>query len=253
MKEPLLYRKQIPLFHAKTEVEYQQDAYESYHSMVQRQSVLHLADAVWGAYPWQAVYDFAEPYVPPQATQIVEVGCGVGRWIADLAQQLPDAQCWGIDYSYQMLKRANEFWVKGKNITIDLSSRGFSGVIQQQGTLLGNLQFGLAKAAHLPFDSQTQNLVVSSFLIDRVNNPMAALSEMYRILQTNGLLIVLSPLNFKQANHWSLYYPPVKLMFAIQQVGFSIVAWQENIIINEPLDIHGNAVQWKCLGFVAKK
>jgi hypothetical protein len=58
--KPILDRKGIPFFHQKTALEFQQDVYERYHEMVMRQSALHLADELWGAYPFQAVFDFVE-------------------------------------------------------------------------------------------------------------------------------------------------------------------------------------------------
>ncbi len=254
MKAPTSYRRGIPLFYPKTEAEYRRDLYERYEDMVLRQSALHLADDYWGKYPMHAVLDFAEAHYPKEEIQhILEIGCGVGRWIANLAQRYPTASCWGIDYSYQMLKQARAFWVLGEEITIDLASRGLPYDLKVQGEQLGNLQFGLAKAANLPFEENSQDLVLNSFLLDRLDNPTKALVEMYRILKPNGKLIVLTPLNFGQAMHWKTYYPPVKIYHLLPQIGFQILDWQENIIIHEPLDLHDNAVTWKCLGFAATK
>lgn len=127
MKPPISYRKEIPLFHEKTEAEYRKDPYERYDEMVVKQSVLHLADEAWKTYPMQAVVDFAANHYPTNSdSHILEIGCGVGRWIGTLAQDYPKAHCWGIDYSYQMLKRAREFWIEGKEIWMDLTRKGFS-------------------------------------------------------------------------------------------------------------------------------
>ena len=112
MKKPVTYRNEIPFFYAKTEQEFQKDVYERYDPMVVRQIALHLADQLWGGYPQQKILDFAQDYYPDQdAPHILEIGCGVGRWIATLAQIYPNAMCWGIDYSYQMLKQAHAHWV----------------------------------------------------------------------------------------------------------------------------------------------
>ena len=103
MKPIISHRKGIPFFYQKTALEFKQDAYERYHEMVVRQSAVHLADKLWGGYPFQPVFDFAEKHYPKTTeTNILEIGCGVGRWIASLAKRYPKATFWGIDYSYQI-------------------------------------------------------------------------------------------------------------------------------------------------------
>lgn len=252
-RPPISHRKGIPFFHDKTELEYQQDIYERYHEMVVRQSALHIADELWDGYPFQPVFDFAEKYYPKtKDSNILEIGCGVGRWIASLAKRFPNSAFWGIDYSYQMLKRANKFWVEGTEILIDISDKGL-GQLSQQGERLENLQFGLAKAEDLPFDDNSQDMIVSSFLLDRLDDPKVGLREMYRVLKPNGRLIVVSPLNFKKAEHWDMYYPASQLSQLLKEMNFAILNWKEDILVHEPLDGHENSLSWKCLGFVVVK
>ena len=253
MQPVVTNRKGIPFFYEKSELEFQQDTYERYHDMVGRQSALHLADQLWGQYPFQPIFDFAEKHNPKNPEiNILDIGCGVGRWIASLAKHYPKSTCWGIDYSYQMLKRANEFWVKGQELSIDMTDKGL-GHHAQDGEQLNNLNFGLAKAEKLPFEDNSQSLVVNSFLLDRLDNPKKALEEMYRVLKPTGQLIVVSPLNFKKAVHWAMYYPSSQLSNILEEIGFKLVDWKEDIIVNEPLDRHGNLIRWTCLGFVAEK
>ena len=202
----------------------------------------------------QGVLDFAESHYPKQPPQqMVEVGCGVGRWIATLAQRHPQATCWGIDYSYQMLKRAHEFWVQGRAIDIDWSHKGFPPLPPVQTQPLDNLHFGLAKAADLPFEANSQNLVVSSFVLDRLEAPLEGLRDMHRVLQPQGRLILVTPLNFEQKIHWAQCYPASKIHNLLQGLGFEVLHWEENLLLSEPLDVHGNAVTWRCLGVVGVK
>ncbi|MEN0006116.1 MAG: class I SAM-dependent methyltransferase [Bacteroidota bacterium] len=254
MLAPLFYRKNIPFFCHKSEADFRKDPYEQYDSMVVRQSALHLADQLWGQYPMQAVLDFAEAhYSDFSEGNILEVGCGVGRWIASLAQHYPQASCWGIDYSYQMLKRAQEYWVQGKEITIDLSDKGLGPALGVPGHQLSNLQFGLAKAEELPFAANSQDLVVSSFLLDRLEEPLQGLKELFRVLRPGGRLILITPLNFQQAAHWESLYPTDRLRQVMRGMGFNILTWEENIVVEESLDIHSNIIRWSCLGLVAGK
>lgn len=253
MKPILSYRKGIPFFYQKTALEFQQDVYERYQEMVVRQSALHLSDALWGGYPFQAVFDFAEKHYPKaKDIHILDIGCGVGRWIGSLAKRYPKADCWGIDYSYQMLKRANEFWVEGQEISIDWTDKGLAEQ-RLKGEENDHLSFGLAKAEQLPFDENSQDLILNSFLIDRLENPKKGLEEMYRVLKSEGKIIVVTPLNFKKAVHWKRYYPAKQLSSILKGIGFEILEWKEDILVNEPLDLHQNSLHWNCLGFVAKK
>lgn len=254
MKAPISYRKNIPFFCEKTETDFQKDIYERYEEMVLRQSALQLADELWGNYPMQAVLNFAEEHYPQKEIEnILEIGSGVGRWIATVAQKHPLSNCWGIDYSYQMLKRAHEFWVEGREIEIDLSNKGFPQPLQIKGFQIPNLKFGLAKASELPFADQSQDLVLNSFLLDRLDDPAKALKEMFRVLKPNGKLILISPLNFNQAEHWQSFYPPIKIRQLLNSLGFELLAWEENMNIREPLDARNNHIQWNCLAFVAQK
>lgn len=253
MKPIVSTRNGVPFFHQKTPLEFQQDIYERYDEMVVRQSALHLADDIWGRYPFQAVFDFAEKRYPKETKgNILEIGCGVGRWIAMLSKRYPQATLWGIDYSYQMLKRANDFWVAGKEIQVDVSNKGLA---KQNliGSKLNNLHFGLAKAESLPFDDGSQDLVLSSFLLDRLEHPIQGLEEMYRVLKPNGKVILITPLNFNKKEHWESIYPPAQLLKVIKEIGFEILDWNEQIVVHEPLDVHGNFLTWNCLGFVGEK
>jgi len=254
MQTPLSYRGEIPFFYNKTAVEYQQDNYERYDEMVVRQSALHLADQLWGGYPMQVVLDYAASHYPRiNQPTVVEIGCGVGRWIGSVATQFPKASCWGIDFSYQMLKRAQEFWVAGKTLSMDLRNKGYFSPLNVEGHRLTNLQFGLAKASQLPFEDNSQNLILNSFLLDRLEDIGGGLNEMYRVLAPEGRIILISPLNFNKAAHWQNFYPPNKLLQFLKDMNFEILDWQANLLVSEPLDIHGNSIRWKVVAAVLRK
>jgi ubiquinone/menaquinone biosynthesis C-methylase UbiE len=254
MNPPINFRQSIPLFCNKTETQFQQDSYERFDPMVIRQTALHLADELWGHYPLQALLDFAEAYYPElENPKIVELGCSTGRWIATLAKTYPAAICWGLDYSYQMLKRAREYWVEDKSIYLDFTQQGFPSILELKGETLSNLHFGMAKAEELPFAADSQDLLLHSFLLDRLDEPLKALQEMYRILRPGGKMIFITPLNFQKKQHWEKLYPAIKLYQLLLQTGFTILDWQEDFRIREPLDARGNEIEWKCVGVVLEK
>lgn len=252
MKKPLSYQQQIPFFHHKTAEAFRQDKYERYDPTVIRQTSIHLADELWGGYPFQQILDWIAPHLSDLAgEQVVDIGCGVGRLIGHIAEK-HQADCWGIDYSYQLLRRAREYWVAGKTVELDRSDQGL-GACTLRGKKLANLSFGLADAASLPFADLSQAVVCNSFLLDRVKEPELVLAEMHRVLRPGGKMILATPLNFQQAAHWDAYYPSKKLQAIIEGLGFQLSDWQEDLLVKEPLDGRGNFISWKVLTMVAEK
>ena len=254
MNVPLYHRKGIPFFYDKSDKEFRQDIYEHYDTSVKRQIRLHLGDQYKEHYPFQNILDRVKVhYSSGEPKQILDIGCGVGRWIAQLAQTYPESVCWGLDFSYQMLKQANDFWVEGKSIELNDLNKGYSNPLIIEGHHLNNLKFGLADACHLPFEDTTQDLIVSSFLFDRLKEPAQFLDECFRTLRPEGRLIVVTPLNFNNTSNWDQFYPVDKLKNYLSQLSFKLLFWKDHMIVNEPMDSRGNKIQWNCLTFVVSK
>jgi ubiquinone/menaquinone biosynthesis C-methylase UbiE len=253
MQSPVRIRRDIPFFYDKSEAEFRADIYERYEDAVVRQSILHLADDVWKGYPFQIILDWLNENLPAQSNmQIADIGCSVGRLIGEIAEGFPDSQCHGLDYSYQMLRQAQDFWVNGKNLDLDLTKRGFES-IRVKGKTLPNLHFGLAKAEILPFEDASLDVIFNSFLLDRVDNPLQTLNEMHRVLKKGGLLFSISPFNFQKAEDWNACYPFSKLKVQMQNIGFQMNRREETFVVKEYLDVGRNAVEWKCTAFSAQK
>lgn len=243
---PFLIRKNIPFYYNKTTQEFRQDPYENYAEMVLRQTRLHLSSQTWEAYPFQAINNWVkeELRTGQPFTSIADIGCGVGRLIGNIAVEFPMVTCYGIDYSYQLLRQASRYWREGRKLDINASQRGFLAE-KVEGYELKNVHFALAKGEALPFANQSLEVICSSFALDRFEAPLAALKEMYRVLKSNGKLLLLSPLNFQKMNHWEQLYPTDKLLKQLQVIGFQLVKEVDVLEVKEPLDAHGNAVVWQ--------
>lgn len=250
---PYKVRRQIPFYYDKTEVEFRADPYENYTQSVVRQSLLHLADEVWGYYPMQKIEDWIIRHLPQKSKlKITEIGCGVGRMIGDIAQKYADSQCYGLDFSYQMLRQARDYWIQGKPLELDLATRGFS-TVKLSGKKLSNLDFALAKAEKLPFENGVLDVIYSSFLIDRVDAPKRVLSEMCRVLKKGGVMILATPFNFQKRAHWTEFHPVEKFEKIAQAVGFKLIAKEESLCVREYLDQRKNHVEWKVVLFFFQK
>jgi len=251
MKEPIKHRNGIPFYNDKSSDQFRQDPYERFDPMVLRQSILHLADHLWGTYPFAPIQDYIRKNWPNNSPkEILEMGCGVGRLIGNIASTYPKSQCWGIDYSYQMLKRAKEAWVDGKEFFIDASKQGFENELAVMGQSLSNLHFGLAKCESLPFDDHSQDVIFSSFLLDRLEHPIEGLKEMKRVLRPGGILIIVTPLNFNNSMNWNRFYPVQKLKDEVLDLDFQVLDSQNSFIIKEPLDRRGSVISWNCISML---
>ena len=240
----------FPLHYAKTPTEIAADRYERWDPTVLRQVILHQCDAVHGgAYPSAPALDYLRQWLPAGVRKrVVEVGCGVGRMIAEIAASHPTWTCSGLDYSAALLRQAHRTYTRADEQLIDAARFGW-GRPTVTGRRIENLDWGLAKAEALPYAETSIDAVLSSFLLDRLDDPLAALAEWRRVLRPGGRVIGVTPLNFYRAKLWAHYYPPVKLVQAVIQHGWTVVDWQERIAVTEPLDGHGNAVHWNAVGF----
>ncbi len=244
-------RRGIPLYYDKSEEETREDVYERYDELVARQTALHLADEVNGGYPLQPLKDYVNEWLPDRASAAVaDLGCSVGRLIGDIASDHPTWDCYGIDFSYQMLRQARDYWVDGKVVSANLLRFGYAHD-SFSGRQLPNLHFALADAATLPFPDASLDLVLNTFLIDRIPDPIKAFAEWQRILRPGGRLITVSPLNFLKREQWESFHPPVKLIDPLLRAGWTLLDLTDPLFLEEPMDKRGNVVRWRTLAFVA--
>lgn len=126
---------------------------------------------------------------------IVDFGCGVGRTIYDLATIYDSSDFIGFDYSYQMLRRANQLLIKGDTITLDLSGFGFTKYFLK-GKILQNVFLIQGDINQIPIQDNIADCVINTFLIDRIANIKTAIRNMAMVLKENGHFILASPLNY---------------------------------------------------------
>ncbi len=234
-------RRGIPFYVAKSEAAFRSDPYEQYDPMVVRQTGLHLVEKWWSAYPFREVLDWCLAQVPVTASgHVLEIGCGVGRYIGEVARARPGWSCVGLDYSYQLLRQADRYWCREESIEVDGRDRGFT-VARLPGLQLPNVQFALADAADLPLHATSMDWAVATFVFDRLADPAAALGELSRVLRPTGRLLLILPYNFQRAAHWTQFYPPARFAQWLSEAGWQIVE-QRSFPIVEPLDVHGNAI-----------
>ncbi len=251
---PPAERRGIPLYYQKSEKEIRQDVYERYDELVARQTALHLADRLYGGYPLQPLADYLSHWLPPLSTphpRVADIGCSVGRLIGDLATLYPGWDCYGIDFSYQMLRQARDYWNEGQTLSPNLLHFGYE-LQALPGKHLPNLHFALANGQVLPFPDDSLDVLFNTFLLDRLPDPFCGLAEWKRVLRSGGRLICVTPLNFLKVVQWDLYHPPVKIIDHVLTSGWELLDLTDPLPLREPMDARGNAVHWNALAFVVE-
>lgn len=109
--------------------------------------------------------------MPSAHSNAIDIGCGTGG----LTLQLRARQVYaiGVDRSLAMLAYAKA----------NAAKLGMRDIFQQ------------ADATTLPFKAETYELALAASLINVVQDPVAVLKEMRRVVRTNGAVSVLVPAN----------------------------------------------------------
>lgn len=116
--------------------------------------------------PWyrDMLLQWVAPIHKPDA-KVLEVGCAGGDFSRSLAEL--NMKVWAVDRSSQMLVRAQK--------------------------TPSPVQFKQADAMRLPFPDQRFDIVLAASLLNVVDSPIAALTEMRRVCREGGTVSVLVP------------------------------------------------------------
>ncbi|MGH3555413.1 MAG: class I SAM-dependent methyltransferase, partial [Mycobacterium sp.] len=132
----------------------------------------------------------------PSGGIALDVGCGPGSVTASLARAArPDGLALGVDISEPMLARA---------------------VRAEVGPHVGFLR---ADAQRLPLRDQTVDAVVSIAVLMLIPDPVAALSEIARVLRPGGRLAVMVPTAGRAARLWRILPNPGAYVFGEDELG----------------------------------
>jgi len=114
-----------------------------------------------------------EAFTPKPGEKILDVGCGVGTFAFHSAKA--GARGFGIDYSLESIKVANELCAKF--------------------AVSGRTSFFLGDATRLPFQNEYFDKIVAADFIEHINvqEKEELLKEMHRVLKSDGFIVIFTP------------------------------------------------------------
>lgn len=145
----------------------------------------------------EPVIRFLKQNFADRKASFLDVACGAGFFVQKLSAVFPQFQMTGLDINFQM---------------VDLTRQ--KGIKAVKGNIL-----------KLPFQNETFQVVHASHIIEHLGYPniTRAIDEMFRVLATNGYLIIRSPLFhptfYDDLSHVRPYPPDsvTNYFFALQQ------------------------------------
>jgi len=117
----------------------------------------------------------------PNNSRILEAGCGVGAQTRILASKNPKSNFISVDVSEDSVREAKRIVDK---------------------TNISNVEIKQADIYKLPFKSETFDSVIVCFVLEHLNNPVQALTELKRVLKKGGSLMAI------EGDHGSAFFHP---------------------------------------------
>jgi ubiquinone/menaquinone biosynthesis C-methylase UbiE len=131
-------------------------------------------------------------YVARRATRMaargkaVDLGCGPGYLVAEMAQQAPELHVTGVDLSDEMLAEAEEY---ARQQDVDQAVSFRKGDVQQ-----------------IPFADGSVDLVISTLSLHHWSDPVAVLDEVARVLCPGGSFLIFDLRRDLSAPAWLLLW-----------------------------------------------
>lgn len=100
---------------------------------------------------------------------LVDVGCGSGHLLVQIAEQFPNLHLIGIDLSSNILEKAKKRAVE-KNFE--------------------KIEFRISNAEELPFSDNSIDFLISTLSLHHWTNPQKILNEFYRVLKPSAVFLI---------------------------------------------------------------
>jgi len=105
----------------------------------------------------------------PKGT-LVDIGCGSGNLIIQIAESFPDLNLIGIDIASEILEFA-----KKRALDRSLGKR---------------IEFKIGNVEKLPFSNESIDFIISTFSLHHWENPVKGFNEIHRVLKRDGTMLL---------------------------------------------------------------
>jgi ubiquinone/menaquinone biosynthesis C-methylase UbiE len=119
---------------------------------------------------WLRHFVISQAAVLQDQGDAVDLGCGAGQLVMEMARKAPGLHVTGIDLSEQMLADARRS--------------------AQQAGLEERVDFRLGNVEEIPFPDQSLDLVISTFSLHHWTDPVKVLNEIDRVLKPGGAFYI---------------------------------------------------------------
>jgi ubiquinone/menaquinone biosynthesis C-methylase UbiE len=119
---------------------------------------------------WLRRYVITQAVALQSQGEAVDLGCGAGQLVQDLARQAPELHVTGVDLSEELLAYARQS--------------------AAQAGLEGRVAYRVGNAEQIPFPDQSLDLVISTFSLHHWASPVRVLDEIERVLKPGGAYLV---------------------------------------------------------------
>ncbi len=123
--------------------------------------------------------------IRPVEGAVLDIGCHGGTFTKVILSKIGSKKIYGVDISHSAIEYARK--------------------------KIPNGHFEVADAASLPYKNNFFEAVICLEVLEHVDNPTMAVSEIYRVLKKNGYAVILVPTDnrlFKLVwSLWTMYYP----------------------------------------------
>lgn len=138
------------------------------------------------------------------AGAIVDIGCGPGYLVEAISKRLPESRIIGIDYAKEMVETAKE-----RAEASDLPNKA---------------AFLEGDVGKIPLDNDSVDFVVSSLSLHHWSSPITGITEIYRVLRSNGQLLL-----------FDLRRDPIRMFYCLLRFAQAIIVPRALRKVNEPL------------------
>ena len=161
----------------------------------------------------------------PLRARLLDVGTGPGYLLDHLAQKRPDLHLFGLDLSYDMIRRSR----------------------QRAGSSLAPLKFLVANALALPCPNQIFDQVLATFSFHNWQEPGVGVREVRRVLRPEGRAWIYEMNREASISDLRAFARKEKIPFPLLYLGFRTVSWHHGLRAQDFKAIfrQAGAVRWQ--------